>query len=431
VPAPARIFIASLLSFFYSHPFRIRKSSIISPMNPWRGIGSLPREVWILFATNLVNRMGMMGLPFLVIYLTSARGFSPSEAGLVLSIYGLSALITSPFAGRLSDAVGPVRVMKTSLFLSGIVLILFPLATTFPVIVGGTILWSITGEAFRPASLAVITGVVPSERRRSAFSVNRLAINLGMSIGPAFGGFLLMYSYPLIFWVDGATSLLAAILVSVAMARKPILTVQEREPGEAGFPTPSKALWRDRRLFLFLLTIFPVFVTFFQHSSTVPLVFFEVLHQPASAFGFLFTFNTILIVLVEIPINLAMAKWSHRTVLSLGALLVGAGFGAMTFATGFWSVAATVVIWTFGEMIFLPGASAYVGEIAPAHRQGAYMGSYQMVANASFAVGPWLGATVYQQFGPSVLWTGLFVFCGLSSFFLLRLHERTQMQVSS
>ncbi len=395
-------------------------------MNPWRGIGSLPREVWILFATNLVNRMGTMGLPFLVIYLTASRGFSPSDAGLVLSVYGLSALCTSPFAGRLSDAVGPIRVMKMSLFLSGIVLILFPMASSLTTIVGGTILWSVTGEAFRPASLAVITSVVPSERRRSAFSVNRLAINLGMSIGPAFGGFLLMYSYPLIFWVDGVTSLLAGVLVTFAMSHREIVPVHST-PGMEGPDThTSRGLLRDRRLVFFLLAILPIFITFFQHSSTVPLVFFEVLHQPPSAFGFLFTFNTVLIVLVEIPLNLAMAGWSHRSVLAFGAILVGVGFGAMTFATGFWTVAGTVIIWTFGEMIFLPGASAYVGDIAPVRRQGAYMGAYQMIANASFAIGPWLGTSVYQRFGPTSLWVGLFAGCALSSLVLLRLlaHER-------
>lgn len=390
-------------------------------MNPWRGIGLLPREVWVLFATNLINRLGMMGLPFLVIYLTSSRGFTPSDAGLVLSIYGLSALLTSPFAGRLSDSVGPVRVMKLSLFCSGIVLILFPFASTFPLIIAGTVLWSVTGEAFRPASLSVITSVVPSERRRSAFSVNRLAINLGMSIGPAFGGFLLMYSFPLIFWVDGATSLLAAILVTTAMGQRPVRILHSENEDQP--LRPATAIWKDRRFLYFVLAILPVFITFFQHSSTVPLVFFEVLHQPASAFGLLFTFNTVLIVLVEIPLNLATAHWSHRSVLALGAVLVGAGFGAMTFATGFWTVAGTVVIWTFGEMIFLPGASAYVGDIAPAHRHGAYMGAYQMVANASFAIGPWLGTTVFERFGTTALWGGLFVACVFSALLLLRLHE--------
>src|ERR1700738_2350208 len=44
-----------------------------SRLNPWRGLGGLPREIWLLFATNLVNRAGMMVLPFLVLYLTRAR----------------------------------------------------------------------------------------------------------------------------------------------------------------------------------------------------------------------------------------------------------------------------------------------------------------------------------------------------------------------
>ena len=48
-----------------------------SRMNPWRGLGGLPREVWLLFATNLINRAGMMVLPFLVLYLTGGTSYGP------------------------------------------------------------------------------------------------------------------------------------------------------------------------------------------------------------------------------------------------------------------------------------------------------------------------------------------------------------------
>jgi hypothetical protein len=34
------------------------------------GLRGLPSDVWIIFATSLVNRAGMMALPFLVLYLT-------------------------------------------------------------------------------------------------------------------------------------------------------------------------------------------------------------------------------------------------------------------------------------------------------------------------------------------------------------------------
>jgi MFS family permease len=390
-------------------------------MNPWRGIGTLPREVWVLCATNLVNRMGMMGLPFLVVYLTERRGFSPTEAGLVLSVYGLCALLTAPFAGRLSDAIGPLRVMKISLFLSAVVLILFPFAESIPMIIGGVVLWSVTGEAYRPASLAIITSTVPSERRRAAFSVNRLAINLGVSIGPAFGGFLLIYSFKLIFWVDGATSFLAVVLLMLAMRNRTIHTLEERSESEQPTTAQRHSIWRDRRLLYFLAVLLPVFVTFFQHNSTLPLIFFQVLHQPPVAYGLLFTVNTLLIVFVEVPLNLAMSHWPHRSVLALGAVLVGIGFGAMIFAVDFWTVAGTVVIWTFGEMILLPGASTYVGDIAPPGKTGIYMGAYQMIANASFALGPWLGMLVFERFGAPVLWVSVFIACLIAAALLLRM----------
>ena len=50
-------------------------------MNPWRGLAGLPRAVWVLSAATLVNRSGTMFVPFLVLYLTRARGYTPAAAG--------------------------------------------------------------------------------------------------------------------------------------------------------------------------------------------------------------------------------------------------------------------------------------------------------------------------------------------------------------
>lgn len=56
------------------------------------------------------------------------------------------------------------------------------------------------------------------------------------------------------------------------------------------------------------------------------------LGQSSALFGILFLINTVLIVLLEVPLNLAMAGWSHRSSLVLGCILCGAGFGAMALA---------------------------------------------------------------------------------------------------
>jgi predicted MFS family arabinose efflux permease len=114
---------------------------------------------------------------------------------------------------------------------------------------------------------------------------------------------------------------------------------------------------------------------------------------------------------VEVPLNSAMADWSHRHSLALGALLVGAGFGALVFVRGTVGAAATIVLWTVGEMIILPASAAFVSDIAPREQSGAYMGLYTMGFSVALAIGPWLGTETLDRFGSAPVWIGTFL-CG-------------------
>jgi MFS family permease len=387
-------------------------------MNPWRGISRLPKEIWVLCGTTLINRMGSMGLPFLVVYLTNSQGYSATQAGLVFSIYGVAALVAAPFSGRLSDAIGSLRVMKLSLWLSGVVLILYPLARDFSVVIIATICWSVITEAFRPAALSIIVDVVEPDQRKVAFSANRLASNLGMSVGPALGGFLLLYSYPLIFWVDGATTLIAGLVLTLMMVRDP----RQKKVSEMSRESRMYIL-RDRRLLFFVIALFPVIVTIFQIFCTLPYVCVHELGLASSIYGLFFTVNTVLIIVFEVPLNIAMSSWPHRHSMALGGFLIGAGFGGMMFASGFWSVVVTVVIWTFGEIILMPSSSAYVADIALPENRGMYMGVYQMTGNAALAFSGWFGMKILEVYNASILWGIAFLACSVSSFLLLRLRE--------
>jgi len=163
--------------------------------NPWAGLRGLPRTVWIVAATSLVNRAGMMALPFLVLYLTGHLGTSASLAGLAVSAYGLGVSVTGPIAGRLCDRFGPFTVMRASLVLTGVVLLVIPLAHRFAAVAVLTFVWGIVADSTRPATMSALTNATPAERRKAAIALNRLAVNLGMSIGPAIGGFLALVSF--------------------------------------------------------------------------------------------------------------------------------------------------------------------------------------------------------------------------------------------
>lgn len=398
-------------------------------LKSWKDLRHLPRPVWIVAASQLVNRAGSMVLSFLVLYLTRERGFSPERAGLILFLYGAGSIVSAPLAGRLADRWGTVPLMRASLLCSGTTLLLYPLAHSTAAIVAVTIALAMLTESFRPAAMSFFAEMVEPARRKSAFAVYRLAINLGMAIGPAVGGVLATISFRYLFLADGATSLAAGLLLVAA-------TLPRREKRTASRTTEhvsstarlrlATAAHADPRFLFFLAGVLPVTVVFFQHISSMPLFIVRDLGLPVSTFGLLFSLNCLLIVVLEIPLNAATAHWPHRRTLAIGALLSGAGFGAMAFARDVWSLAATVLIWTFGEMLFFPASAAYATDIAPDERRGEYSGLYTMCFSLAFAIGPWAGILVLERAGARVLWGLTFVLGAVAAATFLRLPEPTR-----
>ena len=388
-------------------------------MNPWRGLGVLPREVWYVCLAILVNRAGTMVLPFLTLYLTIDRRLSVSSAGITLTVYGIGSILIAPLAGRLSDRLGALRIMKISLFVSGLLLFIYPFANNLASILTITAAWAIASEAFRPPSMSMIGDLAGPTHRKAAFALFRLAINIGMSIGPVVGGFLAMRSFKLLFYFDGSTTLLAAlILIALPWRIKPDSggDPQNEDPHEGPYAAKkSSPLYSDvlknRRFLYFLLAMIPVELVFFQPIAAMPLFLVRDLHFTEAGYGMLFAVNTVIIILVEVRLNMSMSSWSHRHALALGAALVGIGFGALVFVNGIVGAVATIVIWTFGEMILLPASAAYVSDVAPPEQSGAYMGLYTMGFSLAFAIGPWLGMQVMEAFGASAVWLGTFA-CG-------------------
>jgi MFS family permease len=387
--------------------------SLLPIPNPYRGLRGLPADVWMIAATNLVNRAGMMALPFLVLYLTKALAIPAALAGLGIGVYGLGGLIVAPFAGRLADRIGPFTVIRGALAGSGVMLLLIPLARNLPAVIALVFVWALIAEAARPAGMAALTSAVLPEQRRAAVALNRLAVNLGMSIGPAVGGFLALISFRLIFIVDGLTSLAAAALLTTLLwlrHRRGLTTAEHaavaarRERSFGG----SAVVWRDPAALLFFVICFLFNFVFAQHQGAMPVFFVRDLHYKESFYGSLFVLNTLLIVAIEVPLNLAMSRWPARRALWISIMLIAVGFGALAFTRSAFAIAGATIVWTFGEMICFPTATSYVAELAPAGRAGEYMGAFSATFSLALIVAPAIGGALLDRFGGTVTWLTMF-----------------------
>ena len=378
-------------------------------MNPYKGLKGLHHDMWALFFTSLINRSGTMVIPFLALYLTKKIGVSPAEAGTALLVYGAAAFIAAPLTGKLSDKLGALKVMKFALFGSGIIFFLYSFITNYYWILAASFILAAVNESFRPANLSMITEIVTPSQRRMAFALNRLAINAGMSIGPVIGGFLTLIDYHYLFYANAVASIAAGIYFS--SIKWSSLAGKEKDKSiESIIPPIQFAVLSDKTYLFFLLAIIPANLVFFQHLGALPLYIVDDLGYTTAAFGMFGAINTILIILVEVPLNNWMTNTPYKKSLMIGALLAGLGFGGFAIATTVIPLVIAIIIFTFGEMIFFPTTAAYTSEIAPADKRGEYMGYYQMTFSFAFSAGPWLGTVVYQNYGSVILWSGALVF---------------------
>jgi len=108
----------------------------------------------------------------------------------------------------------------------------------------------IIADMFRPAMFVSLTTYAKPENRTRALTLVRLAVNLGFAAGPALGGLLIMgIGYKGLFWVDGATCILAISLfwALVKEKKKPALL-----PHETVVITQHESVFKDRPFWVFL-----------------------------------------------------------------------------------------------------------------------------------------------------------------------------------
>ncbi len=362
----------------------------------------LPRLVWILAGGALVNRAGTMVLPFLSLYLTRDFGLSVEKAGIVLAVFGLGAMVGAVVGGRLSDRFGAIRIQLLSLALSGAGFILLGQLRTFPTMLAGVFVVSVVAEAFRPALMAAVALASPTDGRPRAFALVRLAVNLGMALGPAVAGVLASISYQWLFVVDGVTCWAAGVVLFAAISPEALRPEMSEENEE-----PVLSPWKDGPFLVLLALVFFMAMAFLQVWITYPIYLREVYGLDERGVGFLMAFNALLIVFFEMVLLHLVEDYDHLKVAGIGALLLCLGLGLLPLGAGIVFAMVVTCVWTFGEMLNLPMINAVVAARAGRRSAGRYMGAYTLSFATAFVVSPLIGSVVYQRLGPSALWYGI------------------------
>ncbi|GGD26976.1 MDR family MFS transporter [Flavobacterium orientale] len=376
------------------------KTAFSRYINSFRGF---TREIWILTLVTFINRAGTMVLPFLTKYLNEDLEFSYSDVGTIMVFFGLGSMLGSYLGGKLTDSIGFYKVMIFSLFVSGLLFFGLQYVTSFYGLCIAMFVIMTIADMFRPAMFVSLGAYAKPENRTRALTLVRLAVNLGFAAGPAMGGLIIMnIGYHGLFWVDGASCILA-ISIFWLLVKEKKKTIEENAVSES---LAVKSVYSDRPFWVFLLVIFITGMVFFQLFTTLPLY-----HQKAYGLtefqtGLLLTLNGFLVFLLEMPIvNYFDRKKVNKVKLVLvGSLFMALGFYVLLLNVWAGILVINVLFLTFGEIFAFPFSNSFALGRAPRGQEGRYMAFYSMSFSLAHIMSSKTGMNIFDHFGYLTNW---------------------------
>lgn len=357
----------------------------------------LPRPFWVLVGATFVNRFGVFVVPFLTLFITR-NGNTAAQAGLAAAAYSLGGFAAAWIGGWMADRLGRNVTMAVSSLAGAVCMIAMSQAVDWRALAALAFLTGTITEAGHPASAALVQDIVPPEHRVIAFAVQRFAVNLAWSLGPATAGFLAEHSFFWLFAVDAATSVVFGIIAWVFLPRG-----RKTAREHAGWGHAWQSI-RTNHAFLALFGSCVCIAWIFRQTNTTFPLHFERNGLPLHYCGLVLALNGVIICLMEVPLAAGLRHWPVKQVLALGYILMGASFLIFLVSGSLTAFVAMMVLFTFGEMSAFSRQQAYSASLAPDDMRGRYVGFLSFAWCAGNTASSALGMPLYDHH-PVILWT--------------------------
>ncbi|MCE3076428.1 MFS transporter [Chryseobacterium gwangjuense] len=389
--------------------------------NSFKGLSN---ESWMLALVMLINRAGSMVLPFLGVYMTDHLKFSIENTGIVLSFFGIGSVIGSWLGGYITDKIGEYKVQYISLLLSVPLFCLIPIFKTEVGVATIILLQSIVSDAFRPANSVAITKYAKPENITRAFSLNRMAVNLGFSIGPALGGILSAISYEFLFFTNAFAALSAGILYIIFFRkRNKLAKLKAKKVKEAIEIKKENSPYRDGKFLIYCFFCMLFSICFFQLFSTLTIFYKDTAKLSQQNIGYILGYSGFLIVLLEMGfVQIAEKYFNLAITMLLGTFICGFSYAMMAFDYSMVTLIISMTILCIGEIWTLPFMSTITALRSGENNKGAYMGLNGISFSIAFIITPYLGTLIAEKFGFTTLWIGtgiLATFIAIAFYFIV------------
>ena len=389
---------------------------------------NFPRSFWVVMSGEAIQSVGFGAtVPFLALYFTETIGLTPVRAGGVLLLFSVVGIVAQPLGGVLADRIGRRPVILGGLAVGAAAVLAFSAASSLWIVAVLSLVWGLGYGVFEPAAGAFVTDVAPKRLRTEAFGLWRVVNNAGFAVGPPLAALIIwLSSLRGTFVFAGAT-----VLVYLAIAWR---ALPETRPDQVEGEPPARfrEALHDRLLLILLFGSAIASFIYALFESALPVFLNDERGLSIATWGIVFGINPVLVAIFQYPISRWSARHSTRGVLALGLVILGLSMALVWPFEGIAIVVVVVVVFTLGEMLQFPVASAAAADLAPERLRGSYQGALNLAFEGSWGPAAIIGLALIGAGHGGLLFAAAFPLglLGASIFLLLpggRVHREAHL----
>jgi MFS family permease len=329
-----------------------------------------------------------MLIPELPAYLSSIGG--AEYKGLIIALFTLTAGISRPFSGRLTDTLGRVPVMAVGSIVCFVCGFLYPVLGT---VSGFLFLRLIHGfsTGFKPtATAAYVADIVPRERWGEALGFHGLCFSTGLAIGPAIGSTIkLAFSLNALFYTS---SLFALMSIVILMNMKETLNIKHRF---------SLSILKISRRDIIALEVLPAavvtFLSYIAYGAILTLIPDWGEHLGIINKGLFFMVFTVASLIIRFVSGKASDKYGRIHVINTGLILLVTSLLIVGYADTFAGLMLGAAVYGVATGILSPALNAWTVDMSHPEYRGKAMATMYIALEAGIGVGALFSGWYYQD----------------------------------
>lgn len=362
-----------------------------------------------------------MIIPELPDYLASLGG--KEYIGYTIALFTLTAGLSRPFSGKLTDHIGRVPVMAFGSLVCFLCGGLYPIIHTVQGFLFLRFLHGMSTGTKPTATAAYVADIIPENRRGEAQGGLGIFTATGMSMGPAIGSYLASeIGLREMFWIS---SLFALFSILILMRMKETLPKSMKTKFSLKL---FKIGWHD----VFEPSIIPVFwiMLFVSFSSGVVVTLMPDVSKLIGWHnkGLYFTIYTISSIVVRIFFSKTSDKYGRIPVLLYSALVLAAAMFLMIIAPSPLTVISSAILFGFAWGFNTPTLAAWTTDLANKNHMGRAMATMYIALELGIGLGALVAGQFYQGIANNIplpfIMSGILAI--IAFLFLLSYHHNWQ-----